>query len=168
MGGRKSAEAGRPGWLPFDLLGHPVPPNKGCRGKPQHVPTAENLEKAVLLYANKATDGEVAAALQISVPTLKLHYLSRSELRQIRRNAKAVVEAELLARLNEQSKAGNVGATEKLLKRMDKAQLGAVPATPAKPKAKPKGVKEQQVERAWAAGLEDQNWGSLLHPKHQA
>lgn len=168
MGGQKSAGEGRPGWLPFDLLGHPVPPNKGCRGKPQHVPTAENLEKAVLLYANKASDGDVAAALGISVPTLKLHYLSRSELRQIRRNAKAVVEAELLARLNEQSKAGNVGATEKLLKRMDKAQLGTVAPPPSKAKVKPKGAKAERQERAWAAGREDQSWGSLLHPKHQA
>lgn len=168
MAGRKTATVVRPGWLPTDLLGHPVPPNKGCRGKPLHVATAENLEKAVLLYAKRATDGEVAAALGISVPTLKLHYFSHAALRQVRRNARAVVEAELLARLNEQSKAGNVGATEKLLKRIEKAQLGAVVPPPAKAKAKPKGAKELQQERAWAAGQGDQSWVSLLHPKHQA
>lgn len=168
MAGRKTAAQARPGWLPTDLLGHPVPPNKGCRGKPQHVPTAENLEKAVLLYANRASDAEVAAALGISVPTLKLHYFARAEIRQIKRNARAVVEAELLARLNEQSKAGNVGATDKLLKRMDKAQLGKVAPAPRKAKEKPKGAKAERQERAWSAGKDDQAWGTLLHPMHQA
>lgn len=168
MAGQKTAGKARPGWLPFDLLGHPVAPNKGQRGKPQHVPTAENLEKAVLLYGMRRSDAYVSAALGISVPTLKEHYLSIPEVAKAKTDAAALVEGELLARLNAKSKDGNVGATEKLLKRIEKAQLGTVAPPPAKAKGKPKGVKEQQAERAWAAGREDQSWGSLLHPKHQA
>ncbi|MFZ5745266.1 MAG: hypothetical protein ACOY7T_12390 [Pseudomonadota bacterium] len=116
----------------------------------------------------RRSDAYVAAAMGISVPTLKEHYLSIPQVAKAKAGAAALVEGELLRRLNEQSKAGNVGATEKLLKRIEKAQLGAVVRPPAKAKAKPKGAKELQEERAWAAGQSDQSWGSLLHPKHQA
>ncbi|WP_100867094.1 hypothetical protein [Novosphingobium kunmingense] len=141
-----------PGWLPFDLLGQPVPPNKGCKGRPQHVPTAENLEKAVLLYAQRKSDADVAAALGISIPTLKEHYFSTRELQAIRRNARAFVEGELLARLNRDSLAGKTGATEKLLKRLDKAGLAAlgerIKDRGKADKAKPLGKKEAQKQAA--------------------
>lgn len=123
MGGENSGQGDGPGWLPFDLLGHPVPRNKGERSRPEHAVTTENLEKAVLLYALRKTDAEVAAGLGISIPTLKKHYFSNAELQSIRRNARAFVEGELLARLNRDSLAGKTGATEKLLKRLDKAGL---------------------------------------------
>lgn len=126
MGDVKISRGDGPGWLPFDLLGDPVPANKGEKARPQHAPSAENLEKAVLLYAHRKTDAEVAAALGISIPTLKRHYFSNDELRTIRRNARAFLEGELLARLNRDSLAGKTGATEKLLKRLDKAGLAAL------------------------------------------
>lgn len=153
--------------MPFDLLGHPVPANKGCKGRPQHAPTAENLEKIVLTYAMGGSDADAAAAIGVSIDTMKLHYFASPELQRLRRNARAITEAELLGRLNEQSKAGKVAATEKLLKRLDKARLGPVPV--AQPKAKKaKGLKEQRAEAAKYAGVGDESWGSLLHPKHQA
>lgn len=126
MGVVKTDKPDGPGWLPFDLLGQPVPRNKGERSRPEHAVTAENLEKAVLLYALRKKDAEVAAALGISIPTLKKHYFSSGDLQAIRRNARAFVEGELLARLNRDSLGGKTGATEKLLKRLDKAGLDAV------------------------------------------
>lgn len=151
MGGKFGQEDG-PGWLPFDLLGEPVPANKGMKGRPQHAPSPENLAKAVLLYAMRKTDAEVAAALGITVPTLKAHYFSNSELRAIRRNARAFVEGELLARLNRDSLGGKTGATEKLLKRLDKAGLeGLSERVKARGKAEKKpvlGKKEQQQLKA--------------------
>lgn len=157
-----SGKGGKPGWLPFDLLGHPVPSNKGQRGRPEHCATAENLEKAVLLYGMNKRDREVAAGLGISIPTLKAKYFSSPQLRAIRANAYAFLEGELLARLNAQSLAGKTSATEKLMKRLDKAQLGEV--APVKKRAvKRKGVKEEQQEAAWDAGREDDGWGPLLH-----
>lgn len=162
MGDFSGGKAG-PGWLPFDLLGNPVPANKGCKARPQHAPTPENLEKIMLLYAAGKTDGECAAAIGITIPTMKRHYFSSPELQLVRRNAHLVVEAELLARLNAKSKEGSVSATEKLMKRIDKARLGpAVPVAKAK-KAK-LGKKEQQVEDARYAGLGDKGWGPLLNP----
>jgi hypothetical protein len=115
-----------PKWLPFDLLGQAVPANKGQRARPQHAPTAENLEKAVLLYALGRKDAEVASAVGISIPTLKRHYFSSPDLQRVRRSARMFFEGELLARLNRDSLAGKTGATEKLLKRLDKAGLGLV------------------------------------------
>ena len=126
MGDVKNPNGAGPGWLPFDLLGAPVPANRGMKGRPQHAPSAENLEKAVLLYAHRKTDLEVAAAIGITIPTLKAHYFSSAELQAIRRNARMFVEGELLARLNRDSLNGKTGATEKLLKRLDKAGLSAV------------------------------------------
>lgn len=153
--------------MPFDLLGQAVPANKGCKARPQHAPTAENLEKAVVLYGLGRKDADVAAALGISIPTLKRHYFSSPDLQAARRNAAMMLEGELVQRLMEQSKAGKVAATEKLLKRLDKSRLGPAPMVQAKAK-KPKGLKEERIERALAAGQEDQSWGTLLHPKHQA
>lgn len=164
MGGVNSEGDGRPGWLPFDLLGHPVPANKGAKARPMHAPTAENLEKAVLLYGMHKSDADVAAALGISIPTLKKHYFASPELQKIRRAAKAFVEGELIARLNEASKAGKVGATEKLLKRLDKAALGPSIDTKAPKAKKVKGVKEERRDRAFAAGLEDKGWSDLIGP----
>lgn len=157
-----SGKGGKPGWLPFDLLGHPVPPNKGMPGRPEHCATPENLEKAVLLYGMNKRDREVAAAIGVSIPTLKAKYFSSPALRAIRTNAYAFLEGELLARLNAQSIAGKTSATEKLMKRLDKAQLGEVVPVAKGPK-KRKGVKEEEREAAWDAGRQDDGWGPLLH-----
>jgi len=126
LGGVKSEQVDGPGWLPFDLLGQPVPKNMGMKGRRQHAPSPENLEKAILLYGLRRSDAEVASALGLSIPTMKLHYFSSPDLQAIRRNARAFVEGELLARLNRDSLGGKTGATEKLLKRLDKAGLDAV------------------------------------------
>lgn len=148
MTGAKSEQGDGPGWLPFDLLGAPVPANKGMKGKPQHAVSPENLVKAILLYAMRRTDLEVASALGITIPTLKKYYFSNSELQSIRRNARAFVEGELLARLNRDSLNGKTGATDKLLKRLDKAGLeGLSDRIKARGKAEKKpalGKKEQQ------------------------
>lgn len=159
-----------PGWLPFDLLGQPVPANKGCKGRPQHAPTAENLEKLILLYAAGKTDAECAASVGATIPTMKRHYFASAELRKVRQNAAVVVEGEMLSRLNAQSKAGNTSATEKLMKRIDKARLGPVLVAP--PKKKKLGKKEQRSAEAKYAGAGTEEWGGLLngeagpHPGH--
>lgn len=157
-----SGKGKRLGWLPFDLLGHPVSANKGEKARPQHAPSTENLEKIILLLGMGRSEADCAAAIGLSVPTMKKHYFSHPEVRLAKRHAALVVEGELLRRLNEQSLAGKTAATEKLLKRLDKAQLGPVPVKPTKVK-KRKGVKEERREAAYDAGLSDDGWGPLLH-----
>ena len=149
-------------WLPFDLLGHPVPANKGAKARPQHAPTAENLEKLVLLYGMGKSDAACASAIGVSIPTMKKYYFASPELQRVRRNAQLYLEGELLARLNRQSLDGNTSATEKLFKRLDKARLGEVAPAPAKPKRR-KGLKDERREAAYEAG-QNTDWADLLPP----
>lgn len=147
------------GWFPTDLLGHPVPANKGAKARPQHAPTAENLEKAMLLYATGRSDAEVAAAVGITPPTLRRHYFSSPELKRLRRSARMVVEGQVLHALARAIADGKVAAIDKMLKRLDKSALGVI--APVLKKAK-KGIKEQRVEDARYAGAGDEEWGGLL------
>ena len=157
-----SGRGNRPQWLPFDLLGNPVPANKGEKARPQHAPTAENLEKIILLLGMGRSEADCSAAIGVSLPTMKKHYFSHPEVQRAKRHASLVLEGELLLRLNRQSQEGKTSATEKLLKRLDKAQLGPVPVAPSKAK-KRKGVKQERIEAAYDAGLGDDGWGPLLH-----
>lgn len=115
-GGEKPVGAGL-GWFPFDLLGQPVPPNKGQVGRPQHAATAENLEIAIGLYAEGHSDADVAAALGISVPTLRAKYFSSPELKKLRRHARMVVKGKAVHALFKAIEAGKVGAIDKVLRR---------------------------------------------------
>lgn len=163
MADRVSDPPSLPAWPPFDLFAHPVPANKGRKGRPQHAPTPENLGKIIQLYAEGRTDAEVAAALLISIDTMKRHYFASEDLRRVRRNARLFMEGELLARLNQQSLAGKTSATEKLLKRIEKAALGPAPSVAKSKKAK--GLKETRIDQARHAGATDKGWGELIGPE---
>ena len=156
---KKPAVAG-PGWLPFDLLGNPVPPNKGLRGRNEHVPTAEKLELAIALYAERHSDKDVAAALGISEPTLRKHYFRHVRLKDARRNAAMLIKGRAVAKLHQLAfEEGKLGAVEKVLKRIDKSdQLALVERIKARPAAEAKvpalGKKEGALQNAAkAAGL---------------
>lgn len=151
------------GWFPTDLLGHAVPANKGAKARPQHAPTAENLEIAMLMYATGRTDPEVASAIGLSVPTLRRHYFASTELRRLRRSARMVVEGQALLALAKAIEGGKVAAIDKMLKRLDKSALGVV-APVVKAAKKAKGLKEQRREAAYDAGLGDKAWGDLIGP----
>jgi len=52
-----------------------APPREGDKGgRPPHVPTDEARRKVEVLAATGMYDWQIAAALEISVPTLRLHY----------------------------------------------------------------------------------------------
>jgi DNA invertase Pin-like site-specific DNA recombinase len=55
----------------FDLLGDPIPPNWGKRGRPPHIPTQENRNKIILLLAQGWTNERIAGAIGITLNTLK-------------------------------------------------------------------------------------------------
>ena len=58
----------------FDLLGDPIGPNHGRRGRPQHVATLRNISIVSELERSGATKFEMAKALAITQPTLRKHY----------------------------------------------------------------------------------------------
>lgn len=102
----------------FDLLGDPIPPNKGKRGRPQHVPTKGNANKIMLLLAQGWTDVRIAGALGITIPTLKKHYFSVLKTRDIARDR---VESIGLLSLWNMGREGNVAAMKEYFRRHDAA-----------------------------------------------
>ncbi|WAJ29317.1 hypothetical protein [Antarcticirhabdus aurantiaca] len=93
--------------LAYDLLGDPIPEGRGKRGRPEHIPTIANRTLVVQLLAFGWEDGRIANALGVSRPTLRKHY--RRELK-VREAARDRVDANRIAMLWEQSRAGNVAA----------------------------------------------------------
>jgi hypothetical protein len=89
------------------LFGWPDMPWKGRRGKPPHLVTEENVNKIKLLLALGWANKRIAAALAISEPTLRKHYLSVLKVRALARDALDARRAELLWA---QVEKGNVGA----------------------------------------------------------
>ncbi len=105
----------------------------------------------------------MARAHGMSVPTMNKYYFSTPEERRAKQSAIDLYECELLARYDAQSRAGKTSATDKLMKRLDKARLGTTVAPPKVKKRK--GLKEERQESAWTAGAEDSDWGVLIGPQ---
>lgn len=134
----------------FDLFGDPVPSNWGERGRPEHIATQQNRNKVSMLVAFGWSNKRIAAALFVTLPTLRKHYFSELKFRAVARDR---LEAGLAMRLMEQVNLGNVGAIKefnKLLERNDLMLYGqtARPQPPAKAKAPKLGKKEAALQAA--------------------
>jgi hypothetical protein len=70
----------------FDLFGDPVPANWGERGRPEHIPTQQNRIRVSMLVALGWSNPRIAAALFITVPTLRKHYFSELKYRDVARD----------------------------------------------------------------------------------
>jgi hypothetical protein len=149
----------------IDLLGDPVPPGRGKRGRTGHIPTVENRRKVMVLAAFDRCEADIAAAVGISEPTLRKHYFRELAAR---REARARLDAKLIMALLAKVEKGDTGAIDKFFKRLDRHDLitGRVMAPPTK-SARPaqparKGKKEQLADDA-RAGSTSGEWGSLLN-----
>lgn len=145
----------------FDLLGDPVPENWGRRGRPAHIPTAENRSKVRLLLAFGWTDRRIAQALRITAATLRKHYFV--ELRQ-RDEARPALEANALVMVYRAAADGNVGAMKELHRLIERDGLARAPRqeTRAEPKGPPPGKKEL-ANRAAQTAHQGTSWGDLLN-----
>ncbi|HBF32659.1 hypothetical protein [Rhizobium sp.] len=127
-------------------------PMKG-KGRPPHNPTKESRNKIILLLAMGRSNSEMAAALNITEPTLRKYYFS--ELKS-RHEARFRVEGQLLLRLYEQCEQGNVGALKELGKKLGEALLAdgaferraTATAAAVAPKVPKLGKKEQALKDA--------------------
>lgn len=128
----------------FDLLGDPISPNHGKRGRPQHVPTQENRNKVMLLLAQGWTDARISGALGITNPTLKRHYFRELKTRDVARDR---VEAIGLLTLWNLGREGNVAAMKEYFRRHD-ASIGDVFAGEVEREARKLGKKEQLRQEA--------------------
>ena len=68
----------------YDLFGDPIPANWGERGRPAHIPTQQN--RVSMLVALGWTNPRIAAALYITLPTLRKHYFSELKFREVARD----------------------------------------------------------------------------------
>ena len=145
----------------LDLLGDPIPEGMGKRGRPPHLVTLENRRKVMMLAAFDRNELQIAAALSISVPTLKKHYFR--ELRS-RLEARQRLEGKALYALVDQVEKGNAAAIALLFKRFDRHDMITGSALPRKPDAKqPKlGKKDQAVVDARESSRNGE-WGTLLN-----
>ena len=91
----------------LDLFGDPVPANWGERGRPEHIPTQQNRNRVSMLVALGWSNKRIAAALFITVPTLRKHYFSELKFRDVARDR---LEAGVAMKLWEGVQAGNVSA----------------------------------------------------------
>ena len=60
--------------LDRDLLGEPIRPGAGRRGRPMHIPSAATRRMVLELREAGRSQTEIAMALGISGPTLRLNY----------------------------------------------------------------------------------------------
>lgn len=131
----------------FDLFGDPVPSNWGERGRPEHVPSEQNRKKVSMLLALGWSNARIAAALFITIPTLRKHYFS--ELRY-RATARDRLHAAMALKLWEEAQGGNIGAIREFNRFLDRNDLmlpGHSPAPKRSSKLKAPKVGKKEAER---------------------
>ena len=109
-------------YLPLDLLGDPVPEGKDEPGRPPHTATQERRQTVIILLAQNYKDGDIAAALGITVPTLKKHY--KAEL-AVRSKARMRMYAALSHALFSAAMERNTAALKECLERLERAGVKA-------------------------------------------
>jgi hypothetical protein len=134
----------------FDLFGDPIPANWGERGRPEHIPTQQNPNRVSMLVALGWSNKRIAAALFVTLPTLRKHYFSELKFRDVARDR---LEAGVAMKLWEGVQAGNVSAIRAFRAFVDHNDLmlyghAAHPAGSAKPATQPKVPKLGKKEAA--------------------
>jgi hypothetical protein len=104
----------------FDLFGDPVPANWGQRGRPEHVATQQNRNRVSMLVALGWSNKRIAAALFVTLPTLRKHYFSELKFRDVARDR---LDANLATKLWDLFMAGNVAAGKEFRKLVERNDL---------------------------------------------
>jgi hypothetical protein len=137
----------------FDLFGDPVPVNWGQRGRPEHIPTQQNRNRVSMLVALGWSNKRIAAALFVTLPTLRKHYFSELKFRDVARDR---LNANLATKLWSLFMEGNVAAGKefrKFLEVNDRMELeramGSQP--PSTEKAPSERVGKKALDRRRAA-----------------
>lgn len=133
----------------IDLFGDPVPASRGKKGRPPHVPTTENRRFVQLSLACGHNEEAIAAALQVTVKTLKRHYFHELSGKA---SARLRLQMKNMAAMVAQVEAGNVAAMSLLDKAMERQGLKDLSDKfTDRPKAaatKPIGIKAAAKEAA--------------------
>ena len=132
----------------LDLFGEPVPANWGERGRPQHIASQQNRNRVSMLVALGWSNVRIAAALFVTLPTLRKHYFSELKFRDVARDR---LNATMATKLWDLFMSGNVAAGKEFRDFVEKNDLMLYGQTsqPSKPEKIPKlGKKEAAVAAA--------------------
>lgn len=103
-----------------DLFGDPVPASRGKRGRPPHLPTAENRRFVQLSLACGYDEETIAAAMSITTKTLNRHYFHELSGK---RSARMRLEMQTMAALVKARDEGKVAAMSLLDKKIERLKV---------------------------------------------
>lgn len=134
----------------LDLFGDPVPANWGQRGRPEHIASQQNRNRVSMLVALGWSNQRIAAAMLITLPTLRKHYFSELRFRDVARDR---LNANLATKLWALFMDGNVAAGKefrKFLEVNDRMEVEAAMGSQPSPadKAPAEGKKALDRRRA--------------------
>lgn len=136
---------------------------RGVMGRPQHRPSQKNRDKIKLLLAQEWSNGRIANALRISIPTLTKHYGALIE--EERQNARDQNDAQFIALLWQQVTQGSVSAMRLWSSLRDQRDLaaGRIPAAVTQPERQDSPLgKKAAADLAAQTAHEGTPWESLL------
>lgn len=140
----------------FDLFGNPYRTAKKDAGRPEHIPTEENIINIMVLLAAGHTVNDIAKVVGVSVPTLRKHYFHLTKHRDI---MLARLKAKLRTAQIQQGLAGNAAALSAAIRMLDTVSAEQVEKNlrnrAANAPAAAKGYvskKELRLERAQSIG----------------
>lgn len=128
----------------------PAPPGRAREGagRPAHEATPELRERVEILVAGGQTAWQIAAALGVSEPTLRLHYAAELDTGRARKTA------DVLEALYREAKDGNVSAM--------KAWLGRSTHLDEPPAAEEPLGKKQAAQAAARTAESNTSWEGIL------
>jgi hypothetical protein len=132
----------------LDLFGDPVPANWGGRGRPEHIPTQENRNRVSMLVALGWSNKRIAAALYVTLPTLRKHYFSELKYRDVARDR---LNANIATRLWALFMEGNVAAAKEFRAFLEHNDLMLTGQTGVEPPKQDKPARLGKKEAALAA-----------------
>lgn len=131
----------------FDLFGNPISAGRSEPGRPEHERSKENIIFVMVLLAANYHNKDIAAALGVSVPTLRKHYFHLLKNRTVMLER---IRTKLRATQIEQALAGNMTALNGALRTIEalnaeKAQQAMADRAAGRETKAPKlGKKEEQ------------------------
>ena len=131
----------------LDLFGEAVPANWGERGRPQHIASQQNRNRVSMLVALGWSNVRIAAALFVTLPTLRKHYFSEMKFRDVARDR---LNATMATKLWDLFMSGNVAAGKEFRDFVEKndLMLYGQREQPVKPEKAAKLGKKEAAEAA--------------------
>ncbi len=132
------------------MFGDPVPASRGKKGRPPHVPTAENRRFVTLSLACGYDEDGIAAALRITTKTLNRHYFHELEGKL---SARHRLDMKNMAAMVAKVEEGSVAAMAQLERKIErmKQEAAARKYQQRSPDPVPAPTGKKDAERAAAA-----------------